>query len=273
MSDVIGIIGGSGMEDARALFDTPPEEHTIITPYGAPSDPVLIGEIAGTPVAFIARHGRTHHLPPHLIPYKANLWALKSLGVKAVIATCIVGSLKPKIQPGHVVVPDQFVNLTHGRDGHSIEADGSFLHVPMGEPYCASLRETYVSALKRTTQGVHARGTVVVIQGPRFSTKAESRFFSRQGWDVVNMTQYPECLFARELGLCYAVSAFVTDYDVGTGRTLSMHPENMEAVLAIFRKNTEKARASLRAILPGMRDFKCDCATRVIREYYREEEP
>ncbi len=272
MSEIIGIIGGSGMEDARALFDTPPDERTISTSYGAPSDAVLIGEIADTPVAFIARHGRAHHLPPHRIPYKANLSALKSLGAKAVIATCIVGSLKRKIQPGHVVVPDQFVNLTHGRDGQSIEEDGSFLHVPMGEPYCASLRKKYVSALKRTTRGVHARGTVVVIQGPRFSTKAESRFFSHQGWDVVNMTQYPECLFARELRLCYAVSAFVTDYDVGTGRTLSMHPENMEAVLTIFRKNTDKARAALRAVLPELRNFNCDCATRVIREYYREEE-
>jgi len=272
MSTIIGVIGGSGMEDECLLFDAPPTEQSIATPYGAPSDAVFVGTVAGAHVAFIARHGRTHQLPPHQIPYKANLWALKSLGVKTVVATCIVGSLKQKIRPGHFVVPDQFVNLTHGRDGQSIEANGSFLHVPMGDPYCASLRRVCLSGMKHVTRSVHSRGTVVVIQGPRFSTKAESRFFIRQGWDVVNMTQYPECLFARELGLCYAVSASVTDYDVGTGRTLSMHPEDLSRVLTIFRRNTEQTRAALRVIVPRLHDFNCDCATRVIREYYRTEE-
>jgi 5'-methylthioadenosine phosphorylase len=271
MNPVIGIIGGSGMETAN-LFDGESETRQIDTPYGNPSDSIRLGNANGVCVAFVPRHGQKHQFAPSNIPYKANLWALRSLGIKAVVGTCIVGSLKERITPGSFLVFDQFVNLTNGRDGHCIEKDGSFLHVPMGDPYCESLRRLTSKGLRKVTSGVRSRGTVVVIQGPRFSTKAESRYFIKQGWDVVNMTQYPECLFARELGLCYAAFASVTDYDVGTGRTLSMHPSDLAKVLRIFHRNTEKSVKALKEIVAAASAFRCECAKSMIREYYRTED-
>jgi 5'-methylthioadenosine phosphorylase len=195
---------------------------------------------------------------------------MKSLGVRTIVATCIVGSLKKEIEPGSFVVPDQFVNMTWGRDGDCIESDGSFVHLPMAEPYCASLRQEVIAALRQPPDVLlYEEGTVVVIQGPRFSTKAESRFFMRNGWDIVNMTQYPECVFARELGLCYAVFASVTDWDVGVGEALSMHPETMDQVLEIFHRNTSVTRRVIQSLVGRLSTFACGCAAKTIAEYYK----
>lgn len=241
------------------------------TKYGLPSDDILICEHGGQLVAFLPRHGSKHTLAPHKVPYKANLTALKEIGVEYVIGTCIVGSLKKEIPPGSLVLLDQFVNLTWGRDD-SFEADGgSFIHLPMGEPYCGHLRRKVLEVESATNTVIIPQGTVVVIQGPRFSTIAESRWFSANGWDVVNMTQYPECYVARELGLCYAAIAAVTDYDVGLQESLVIDPRHMEAVLGIFRSNIQKTKAFLLAFIESsVASLSCKCASVVLKAYYEE---
>ncbi|KKW32218.1 MAG: Purine nucleoside phosphorylase [Candidatus Uhrbacteria bacterium GW2011_GWA2_53_10] len=265
----LGIIGGTGLEtfpEIKPLRTIRPE-----TPYGNPSDDLTIGILAGREVVFLPRHGARHTLPPSRIPYKANLAAMKELGVTTVVATCIVGSLKREIEPGFFVVPDQFMNFTWGRDADGVEPDGSFLHLPMGDPYCQPLRQQVSEVLRGAGVTVQEEGTVVVIQGPRFSTRAESRFFSRNGWDIVNMTQYPECVFARELGLCYAAMAAVTDWDVGIDSAFSMHPDTMDAVMNVFRGNTEKTRQTVASLAERLAGFACGCARTRYVEYYKRE--
>lgn len=263
----IGIIGGTGLEGFPELEVL--ERVVINTPYGRPSEDPIVATLNGCHVVYIPRHGTKHQLAPSRVPYKANLAALKQLGVKTVIGTCIAGSLKHDIVPGSFVVPDQFVNLTWGRDNDSIESNGDFFHLPMGEPYCGTLRAQMVATLKEMSVVTHGGGTIAVIQGPRFSTKAESRFFMNQGWDVVNMTQYPEALFARELRLCYAVTVSVTDWDVGVGSALSMHPDTMDEVLKIFRRNTEVTKDVLRGLVGRLQTMRCGCADTTVEEYYK----
>ncbi|MBI2086561.1 MAG: MTAP family purine nucleoside phosphorylase [Candidatus Zambryskibacteria bacterium] len=263
----LGIIGGSGMcsfPELKVISRLRPE-----TKYGQPSDEIAICEYAGQLVAFLPRHGEKHTLAPHKVPYKANLAAFKELGVEYVLATCIVGSLKKEIVPGSLVIPDQFVNLTWGRD-NLLEADGgSFIHLPMGEPYCNHLRGQVMEVASTLKTVVVPQGTVAVIQGPRFSTKAESLWLSANGWDIINMTQYPECYFARELGLCYAAIATVTDYDVGLQESLVIDPRQMGKVLEIFRGNVQKTKdfllAFIREQVPGL---SCRCASTVLKAYY-----
>jgi len=241
----------------------------VETPYGKPSRLISVGELCGGRIAFLPRHGEEHTIPPHKVPYKANLAALKSLGVRHVIGTCVVGSLRKEIEPGSFVVLDQFINFTWGRDD-TFEIDQKLIHLPMAWPYCEHIREIIARELK--TMGVvhHTNGTVVVIQGPRFSTIAESKMFALWGGDVVNMTQYPECYFARELGLCYGAVASVTDYDVGVPSAVSMQPESMDKVLAVFRRNTATTvslvgkLASLAQEITG-----CNCAEHRLAEYYK----
>src|SRR5665213_3269292 len=224
-----GIIGGSGLcslPELQVISKVRPE-----TRYGLPSDDISICACGNEAVAFLPRHGSKHTLAPHKVPYKANLAALKEIGVKYVIGTCIVGSLKKDIPPGSFVLLDQFVNFTWGRDD-SVDMDGGkFVHLPMAEPYCSHLRQRIIATAKLNAIPLIPQGTVVVIQGPRFSTIAESQWFSKNGWDVVNMTQYPECYFAKELGLCYASVASVTDYDVGLHESLVIDPRSMDAIL------------------------------------------
>lgn len=239
------------------------------TPYGKPSGPITIGELCGGRIAFLPRHGEKHTIPPHKVPYKANLAALKSVGVQQVVGTCVVGSLRKEIKPGSFVVLDQFINLTWGRDD-THEIDRELIHLPMAQPYCEHVREIVTRELKAMEVVQHTEGTVVVIQGPRFSTIAESKMFALWGGDVVNMTQYPECYFARELGLCYGAVASVTDYDVGVPSAVSMQPESMEKVLAIFRRNTATT-VSLIGKLAGLSKeiAGCNCATNRLAEYYK----
>jgi len=225
-----------------------------------PSNPIQIGEFCGERIAFLPRHGVKHTIPPHKVPYKANLAALKSLGVNHVIATCVVGSLKKEIKPGVFVIPDQFINLTWGRDDtHDI--DKELIHLPMAQPYCEHIRDVLIQEIKTLSMPRHTTGTVVVIQGPRFSTIAESKMFASWGGDIVNMTQYPECYFARELGICYGVIASVTDYDVGVPSTISMQPDSMDTVLKIFHENTKKTISLMKNIIKRSHDIAmCTCA-------------
>ena len=247
----IGVIGGSGL---YAFLDDA-EEVVVETPFGAPSDPLVVGEVGGRSVAFVPRHGRDHRFPPHRIPYRANLWALRSLGVRQVVAPCAVGGLQPSLGPGTLVVPDQLVDRTSGRV--QTFHDTGAVHVSFGDPYCPAGR---AAALAATADWPAVDGgTMVVIEGPRFSTRAESQWYSRQGWSVVNMTGHPEAVLARELELCYTALALVTDLDAGveTG-----HAVTQEEVFSFFRSNTERLRQALYAVVAALpAERTCPCAT------------
>ncbi|MCC9308878.1 S-methyl-5'-thioadenosine phosphorylase [Kitasatospora sp. RB6PN24] len=259
----IGVIGGSGL---YALLDDV-TEITVSTPYGAPSDSLFLGGIGGRTVAFLPRHGRGHKLPPHRINYRANLWALHSLGVRQVVAPCAVGGLRPEYGPGTLLVPDQFVDRTSGRlqtyyDGLPL-SDGTLpevVHVSMADPYCPDGRAAALAAARSQAWEPVDGGTLVVIEGPRFSTRAESRWFTASGWSVVGMTGHPEAVLARELGLCYTSLALVTDVDAGvTAGEGVTHAE----VLEVFARNVDRLRGVLfKAVeaLPTARDCVCSHA-------------
>ncbi|APE33288.1 methylthioadenosine phosphorylase [Nocardia mangyaensis] len=249
----LAVIGGSGFYD---FFDADATHIEVDTPYGAPSAPIAIGEVDGRLVAFLPRHGKQHEFAPHTLPYQANLWALRSLGVRRVFAPCAVGSLRADWGPGTVVVPDQLVDRTSGRP--QTYFDGGGVHVSFADPYCDDLRAAAVRAAgpKAGAERDHAgpsgappsdtaksagddlrvedSGTMVVVQGPRFSTRAESRWFAGQGWDLVNMTGHPEAVLARELEMCYAAVALVTDLDAGLEEGDGVHAVD---VFAEFKKN------------------------------------
>jgi 5'-methylthioadenosine phosphorylase len=205
----IGVIGGSGFYEF--LHDA--EQVKLDTPFGSPSDPITVGEVSGRRVAFLARHGRDHRFPPHKIPYRANMWALRSLGVRRVLAPTAVGALTAAHGPGTLVVPDQLVDRTRTRE--QTYYDNGAVHVPFADPYCPWLRPVAVATARAQGWELADEGTLVVIEGPRFSTRAESRWFAAQGWTLVGMTGHPEAVLARELALCYAPLALVTDLDAG----------------------------------------------------------
>ena len=253
----VAVIGGSGFYE---LIDGA-EEHVVDTPYGPTSAPVAVGNVAGRRVAFLPRHGAGHVLPPHGIPYRANLWALHHLGVSRVVAPCAVGSLRPDRHPGEFVVCDQLVDRTWGRadtyfDGPTVN------HVSFADPYCPELSGVAAEALRQAGVTVHTGGTVVVIQGPRFSTRAESAWFRSAGWDVVNMTQYPEAFLARELGLCYSAVALVTDYDTGVEGVPSVEAVSMEAILAVLESMIGTIRSALASIVSRIPEERsCTCGS------------
>ena len=238
----IGVFGGSGFYS----FLDDVEEVELDTPYGKPSAPLVIGEIGGKRVAFLPRHGRGHELPPAQIPYRANVWAMKELGVRRIIGPNASGALKAELKLGEFVVCDQFVDRTCGR-GDTFYERAPTTHVSAADPYCPDLRRLLVQMAREL--GIPARdgGTVVVVQGPRFSTRAESKWFQDAGWDVINMTAYPEGHLARELELCYANISMVTDHDVGVEGT---PPVSHEAVIKVFNENNAKLRELLFAMIP-----------------------
>ena len=253
----IGVFGGSGFYQ----FFGKAKRVVIRTPYGRPSAPVTISEIGGKDVAFLPRHGVHHQYPPHAVPYRANLRAFKALGVERVVAPNAVGSLKPEIQRGDLVFCDQFVNLTSGRRDTFYDGPET-THVSMAEPYCPQMRSVAAEAAEALGVRYHRAGTVVVIQGPRFSTKAESRFFSRQGWDVINMTQYPEVALARELEMCYLNISLVTDYDAGLEGQKGVEPVSHEEVIRVFNQNLEKLRALIAEVVKRMPEERtCPCGS------------
>jgi 5'-methylthioadenosine phosphorylase len=238
----VGIFGGSGF---YGLLDEV-EEADVATPFGSPSAPPVVGEIGGKRVAFLPRHGRGHELPPAQIPYRANVWAMKELGVRRIVGPCASGALRADLELGSFVVCDQFVDRTSGRADTFYEGPVT-THVSAADPYCADLRRILVETARELEIPVRGEGTVVVIQGPRFSTRAESEWFQRMAWDVINMTAYPECHLARELELCYATIAMVTDYDVGVEGS---QPVSAERVMEVFRENNTKLRELLLAAIP-----------------------
>ena len=238
----IGVFGGSGF---YGLLDEV-EEVVVETPYGPPSAAPVVGELGGKRVAFLPRHGREHQLPPAQINYRANLWALKELGVRRVIGPCASGALRPDLRLGDFIVCDQFVDRTTGRADTFYEGPET-THVSAADPYCPDLRRVLVETAGELGIPVRDGGTVVVIQGPRFSTRAESRWFQEAGWDAINMTAYPECHLARELELCYATIAMVTDYDVGVEGS---EPVTAEQVMEVFARNNERLRELLFAVIP-----------------------
>ena len=202
---MIGVIGGSGF---YTFFGPDAATVAVATPYGQTSGPITVGRVGVHEVAFLPRHGVRHEFSPHVVPYRANMWALRALGVRRILAPCAVGSLVGELGPGAIVVPDQLIDRTRGRQDTYFDAGG--IHVEFADPYCPSLR-----AIAAGRPGVVDGGTMVVIQGPRFSTRAESQWFIRQGFTLVNMTGYPEAVLARELEMCYASIALVTDLDAG----------------------------------------------------------
>lgn len=229
----IGVIGGSGFYEL--LADA--EEVRIGTPYGPPSDALMLGTVAGRKVAFLPRHGRGHRFPPHRINYRANLWAMRSVGVRQILAPCAVGSLRRDLGPGTIVVPDQLVDRTSGR----IQTfyDEGAVHVSFADPYCEHGRAALLKAA--AAAGIEAvdGGTMVVVEGPRFSTRAESQWFAAAGWSLVNMTGHPEAVLARELALGYAAVALVTDLDAGIDAAESVAQEE---VFKVFAENTQSLR-------------------------------
>jgi 5'-methylthioadenosine phosphorylase len=248
----VGVFGGSGF---YSLVENA-HEAWIETPYGAPSDRVHLGDIAGRRVAFLPRHGRDHQFPPHEINYRANIYAMKALGVKWILAPTASGSLKKDVAPGSMVVADQVVDRTTGRKDTFYDGPVT-THVAFADPYCPTLRPIAIAALKSLEIETHERGTVVVIQGPRFSTRAESRWFQSQGWEVINMTQYPECYLARELEMCYANISLITDYDVGLE---GIPPVSHQAVIEVFNRNNERVKNAIVRIVERIPlDADCSC--------------
>jgi 5'-methylthioadenosine phosphorylase len=231
----IGVFGGSGfyslLEDVR--------EAKIDTPYGAPSDSLFLATVRGRKVAFLPRHGRNHTLPPHKINYRANVWAMRSLGVQAIISPCAAGSLQKHVEPFHFVVCDQFVDRTNGRADTFY--DGPIVtHISPAETYDPLLRKLAIETIREHGITCHEAGTVVVIQGPRFSTKSESKWFHDAGWEVINMTQYPEAYLCRELGMGVVNISLITDYDSGVHA--GTEAVNAHDVLEVFKSNSEKIK-------------------------------
>jgi 5'-methylthioadenosine phosphorylase len=233
----IGVIGGSGL---YSLLDDVVEV-PVETPYGPPSAPLTVGEVEGRRVAFLPRHGLGHTLPPHKVPYRANLWALQHVGVSAIFAPCASGSLQADIHPEEFVVLDQIVDRTWGRE--TTFFDGPEVnHVSFADPYDPALRDAAIAACQAEGVTVHEHGTVVVINGPRFSTRAESQSYTDAGWHVVNMTQMPEAVLAAELAIPYAAIALITDYDVGIAGTAATAPVTMDEVFATLERNASRVR-------------------------------
>jgi len=248
----IGVIGGSGFY-AFADDVTP---CPVETPYGVPAATPVIAEVASRQVAFLPRHGTNHEFPPHRVPYRANLWALRALGVRQVLAPCAVGGLQADLGPGSIVVPDQLVDRTVGRV-QTFYDDGA-VHVPFADPYCPRGRAAAVAAALADGWPVTDGGTMVVVEGPRFSTRAESKWFTAQGWSVVNMTGHPEAVLARELALCYTAVALVTDLDAGVD--VGAHV-TQEEVFRVFGESIPRLRATLIRVIASLDSERtCPCA-------------
>lgn len=252
----IGVFGGSGFYSFLENI----EEIEMDTPYGKPSDKFAIATFEGKKIAFLPRHGRNHHLPPHMIPYKANLFAMKQLGVKAILAPTASGSLQPHIKPGDFVICDQFIDRTSGRKDTFFDGPET-RHISAAHPYCPELRRLAIKTGKDLGITVHESGTVVVIHGPRFSTVAESRWFSKMGWEVINMTQYPEVYLAREMGICYGNIALITDFDAGLEGQDNILPVTEDEVLRVFSENNDKVKKMLFEIIKNLDldSFQCHC--------------
>jgi len=252
----IGMFGGSGNYDSKVIEN--PVEVKVFTPYGAPSDNFVLGTLKGRTFAFLARHGHTHTIPPHAINYRANIWAMKALGVKRILSPAAAGSLQPqKVKLGEFVIADQLFDRTFGVRKDTFFEGGTIAHLTFAEPFCPELRRVAAETANEIGYKVHDRGTYVCINGPRFSTRAESMFFHNQGWDVIGMTAYPEAALAREAGICFVNISMPTDYDVH-GDEVVTH----ELVLKTMAKNVQRVRKlTFEMIARIPKDAGCDCQT------------
>lgn len=248
----IGVFGGSGFY----AFLEDPEEIEIDTPYGKPAAPVTVGSVGERRVAFIPRHGRDHEFPPHRVPYRANVWAMKELGVTRLFGPSAAGSLRRDILPRTFVICDQAIDFTKNRDTTFYDGPTT-THVSFADPYCPVLRDTLVDAARDASIAHRDGGTMVVIEGPRFSTRAESKMFAQVGGDVIGMTQFPEVTLAKELSLCFANVALVTDYDVGVD---DIAPVSHAEVLKVFGENIDALRDLLFAAIPNVPADRSGCA-------------
>jgi 5'-methylthioadenosine phosphorylase len=241
----IGVIGGSGFYE----FLTDAREAPVETPFGPPSETVLVGDVAGKKVAFLPRHGRDHRFPPHGIPYRANLWAMRALGVRRILAPSAVGSLTPSYGPGTLIIPDQIVDRTRGRTQTFYDVNA--VHVPFADPYCPSGRSRAIAAARQAGWVPASSGTLVVIDGPRFSTRAESQWYAAQGWTLIGMTGHPEAVLARELAMCYTTLALVTDLDAGLEEGDGV---TQAEVFEVFGKNMSRLRDLVARIIGALPD-------------------
>ena len=249
VSAEVAVVGGSGfyafLDNADAI--------SVDTPYGAPSAPIAVGQVAGRSVAFLPRHGKGHDFPPHAINYRANMWALRTIGVRRILAPCAVGGLRDDVSPGDIVVPDQLVDRTYRRVQTYVDSGAA--HVPFADPYCSDL----ASGLLASEPDIKSGATMVVVEGPRFSTRAESKHYAAQGWSLINMTGHPEAVLARELSMCYLSIALVTDMDAGVSAEEAV---SQEQVFAAFAENTERLKGILeRAIADLPARGACGCGT------------
>jgi 5'-methylthioadenosine phosphorylase len=250
----LAIIGGSGLYAMPGLRD--PHEYSIDTPFGKTSAPIVIGSLAGQRLAFLARHGVGHHITPSEVPYRANIYALKSLGVQRIVSISACGSLQEEFAPGHVVIPDQIYDNTHGR-ARSFFGEGFVAHISVADPFCQDLSGQLESAVRAAGGTVHLGGSFITIEGPRFSTKAESSTYRAWGMSIIGMTASPEAFLAREAEICYATMAHVTDYDVWH---VSNAPVTVELVIQTLNKNTAIAQEAVRLLAGSLRaERKCDC--------------
>lgn len=248
----IGVIGGTGVYDPTVFKDV--KEVKVYTPYGETSDLISIGFLKGRKVAFIPRHGRNHTIPPHRVNFRANIWALKELGVTRVIAPAAVGSLREDFKPGDFVIVDQFIDRTKKRRDTFYEG-GRVCHISSADPFCPELRKIFYEGALNLGLRVHGKGTYICIEGPRFSTRAESRLFRSWGADVIGMTLYPECILAREMEMCYVSVSMVTDYDVWAEK-----PVSVKEVVETMKRNTENFRRLIQNVIPEIpKERKCEC--------------
>ena len=249
----IGIFGGTGIYDSGLLEDA--REVDIDTPYGKPSDTITVGTFKGRKIAFLPRHGKKHTIPPHMINFKANIWAFKELGVTRIIAPSAVGSLKEELAPGHFVLPSQFLDFTKSRDG-SFSKDDRVIHISVADPFCPELQSSITEVTNDLNIHIHKDCTYVCIEGPRFSTKAESKFYRSTGADIIGMTLVPECQLAREAQICYASISTVTDYDVWAEK-----PVTAKEVLETLSKNVEGTKKILTELIEKIpKTRSCSCA-------------
>ncbi len=248
----IGIIGGTGIYDPEIFEDV--RETKVYTPFGRTSDLVSVGYYMGRTVAFIPRHGKRHQIPPHRINSRANIWALKELGVKRIIAPSAVGSLREDYKPADFVIVDQFIDRTKDR-GDTFYGGGQVCHISSADPFCPELRKVFIESAGNAGIPFYDRGTYVCIQGPRFSTRAESRLFRSWGADIIGMTLYPECVLAREAEICYVSVAMVTDYDVWAEK-----PVSAEDVIKTMGRNVENFKRLIMSTIPGIpKERRCSC--------------
>lgn len=252
---LLAMIGGSGLYEMPGLRNT--REYNMDTPFGKTSAPIILGELEGQSVAFLARHGIGHHLTPGEVPYRANIYALKSLGVQRIVSISACGSLKEEFAPGHIVIPDQIYDNTHGRS-RSFFGDGLVAHVSVAEPFCVDLSDQLESAVGTAGGVLHRHGALITIEGPRFSTKAESSTYRAWGMSIIGMTASPEAFLAREAEICYATMAHVTDYDVWH---VSEAPVTVEIVIQTLNKNTALAQEAVRLLARNLKtERRCGCA-------------